>query len=146
VEFAVCDYAHRSFDQICAELGGQPTRVIQSATNALPIRVRAESGPLLMLAPAMAAVHVTWRTPSRRLWLTAELRILGVNRGADSITELLLVGEATPVRADRAELLQWAHGLLAELADHPVPVPAPLSPTGNAYSRLLAQELVRHGG
>jgi hypothetical protein len=45
--------------------------------------------------------------------------VLGIDRGAEPVTELVMIGHRTADGQERCDVVAWAHGLLAKLADYP---------------------------
>ena len=116
MDFAIAECADRRFADMCAELGAEPAVALQAAADSQPLLLRVEAGPLAVVGADMAVVHGTWTDRAGRPWLEAELRVVGVNRGAEPMTELLLVGRGATSGTARAELLAYGHMLLAALA------------------------------
>ena len=116
MDFTIVECADRRFETVCAELGVEPAAVLQAA-GGQTVALQVDAGPFALVGAGMAVVHATWCDHAGRPWLEADLRVVGVNRGADPTTELVLVGRATTDGTGRAELLAFGHRLLAALAD-----------------------------
>ena len=142
--FAVCEYAHRPFEHVHAELCHDPSAVLQEATDAVGTKLRVEAEAMLMAAEGMAATRVTWRTPEGLVWVEGELRLLGVSPAPEPGTELLLVAEQTAQGVEPGTLVTWAHHVLGRVAGHTSDREAARPP--HLHSRLLDVELARRGG
>lgn len=116
MRLAVCDYAHLPFGKVFDAMRDVETS-LHRASDAAGILLQVEVGAVRVVAPSMVAVHACWRMPDGAPWFEGEVRILAVNRGADAVTELLLVGEAAR-EGDGGEqvLAAWAHRMLAGLS------------------------------
>lgn len=138
MEFAVAESADRTFEDLCAQLRDEPVEALQAAAGSRATHLQAEAGPLVLVGPEVAVLHVAWRDRASRLRLEAELRIVGVNRGAEPVTELLMIGHWSPSGPERSGILAWAREVLMELADRPrsgVRAVGSTRPGGNGRSR-----------
>jgi hypothetical protein len=78
--------------------------------------LRARTGPLNVTGPEQAVVALAWHDAAERLILATEIRVLGINRGAAPVTELLVIGHGSATSSGRREVLAWAHRILMCLA------------------------------
>jgi hypothetical protein len=123
MEFAIVECVNRSFEDVCAELGVEPAGALQAAAGGQSGQLEVEAGQLAVLGPAMAVVHAAWREQAGALWLETELRVVGLTRGVEPMTELLMIGRSPSTGAGRARALAWARAMLADLADQRSPAP-----------------------
>jgi hypothetical protein len=121
MEFAIVECVNRSFEDVCAELGVEPAGALRAAAGGQLRQLQVEAGPLAVLGPAMAVVHAAWRDQAGALWLETELRVVGLTRGVEPTTELLMIGRSASTGTGRAYALAWARTMLAELADQRSP-------------------------
>src|SRR6266511_1926043 len=119
MEFTVVECADRRFEDVCAQLRTEPAVALQLAADGQPPELRVDAGSVSVVGSEMAVVRADWRDGAAQPWLETELRVVGVNRGAEPTTELVLVGRSTSAATERACAVVWARALLAELADHP---------------------------
>lgn len=119
VEFAVAEYVDRTFGEMCAQLRTQPVAALRAAASPRTAQLRAEAGSLVVVGPETAVRRVAWRDAAGHVQVEAEVRVLGVNRGAEPVTELMLIGHDTAGGHDRSAVVAWARGLLTGLADYP---------------------------
>lgn len=112
--FAVVEGANRSFEDLCAQLRDEPFMPLRTAAAT---QLWAEADPLMAVRRDLAVLHVRWRDKAGCSRLDAEIRLVGVNRGAEPVTELLMIGRGPTMETDRAAVVAWAHDLLVQLAD-----------------------------
>lgn len=118
MDFAVVEWAERPFKDLCAQLRNEPIVAPQVVAASWVTQLRVEAGPLVVVAPGIAVVHTTWRDRIGRIRIEAEIRLVGINRGKEPLTELLMIGHGPASGRNRPEVLAWAHRVLTELADH----------------------------
>jgi hypothetical protein len=119
MDFAVSEWAARSFWNVCASLEDELVEVSPTATGFLATELRVEAGPLEVVGREAAVLRVAWRDQAGRLHLKAELRVLGVNRGAEPVTEILMIGHGPASGHQRSSVLAWAHTVLAAMTEGP---------------------------
>lgn len=116
VEFAVAESTNRSFEEVCASLRDAPGSTLHGFGTT---RLRVDADPLVSIGPQVAVVRARWRDSSGLNRLHAQIRVVGVNRGAEPITELLMIGHGMADHEDRSAVLSWAREVLTALADRP---------------------------
>jgi hypothetical protein len=121
MDFAVTEWAARSFWNVCASLEDELAEVSPTPTGFLATELRVETGPLEVVGPEAAVLRAAWRDQAGRLHLKAELRVLGVNRGAEPLTEILMIGHGPASEQERSSVLAWAHTVLAAMTERPRP-------------------------
>lgn len=115
--FAVVEEANRPFEDLYAQLRDEPVMALRTALAGTATQLWAETGPLVAVRRDLAVRHVRWRDKAGCSRLDAEIRLVGVNRGAEPVTELLMMARGPATEPDRAAVVAWAHDLLAQLAD-----------------------------
>jgi hypothetical protein len=116
VEFAVAESTNRPFDEVCAALRDGPASILQGVGTT---QLQADADRLVSIGPQVAVLRARWRDRRGQNRLNTQIRVVGVNRGAEPVTELLMLGHGTGGDEDRAAILAWAHEVLAALAERP---------------------------
>jgi hypothetical protein len=116
VEFAVAESTNRPFEEVCASLRDAPASILQGLGTA---ELRADADRLVSIGPQVAVLRARWRDGSGQNRLNAQIRVVGVNRGAEPVTELLMIGHGMGGDEDRSAILAWAREVLATLAERP---------------------------
>jgi hypothetical protein len=119
MDFAVTEWAARSFWNVCASLEDELAESSPTPTGFLATELRVETRPLEVVGPEAAVLRAAWRDDAGRLHLKAELRVLGVNRGAEPLTEILMIGHGPASGHERSSVLAWAHTVLAAMTERP---------------------------
>ena len=83
MEFAVVECADRRFEDVCAQLRTEPAVALQLAADGQPPELRVDAGSVSVVGSEMAVVRADWRDGAAQPWLETELRVVGVNRGAE---------------------------------------------------------------
>ena len=115
MEFAVAESTNRPFEEVCASLRDAPASILHGLGTT---HLHVDADRLVSIGPHVAVLRARWRDGSGQNRLHTQIRVVGVNRGAEPVTELLMIGHGMDDE-DRSALVAWAREVLATLAERP---------------------------